>query len=80
MFSDVAKHSHWGHTKAGYVAHFGLAPYFQELKLSKLSDYPTFLHLLTNDDSLNSSVQKGQMDIIIRFWDWETLCCHTHAT
>ena len=35
--SDIAKRIQFGPTEAGYVAHFGLAPYFHEL-MSKLSD------------------------------------------
>ena len=43
--------------------------------LSKLSDCPYFS--LSFDESANSSVQKGQMNIIIRFWDLETNCVAT---
>ena len=38
--SDVVKQFQCGHTKAGYVAHFGSVPYFHELMLSKLPDCP----------------------------------------
>ena len=40
--SDIAKQFQCGRTKAGYVAYFGLAPYFHELMLPKLSDCPYF--------------------------------------
>ena len=32
--SDIAKRLQCGRTKAGYIAHFGLAPHFHELMLS----------------------------------------------
>ena len=47
--SDIAKPFQCGHTKAGYVAHFGLAPYFHEL---------TFLYLLLNFQTFQSRMVK----------------------
>ena len=38
--SDIAKWSQCECSKAGYVAHFSLAPYILERMLSKLSDCP----------------------------------------
>ena len=72
---DIAKQLQCGCTKVGYVAHFGLPPYFLELLLSKLSDCPDFS--LSFDESSNISVQKCQIDIIIQFWDSETNCVAT---
>ena len=46
--SDIAKRIHCGYSKADYVAHFGLMPYFDELMLSKLSNCPYISYLLTN--------------------------------
>ena len=51
---DIAKQLQCGCTKVGYVAHFGLPPYFLELLLSKLSDWPYFS--LSFDESSNISV------------------------
>ena len=70
--SDIAKQFQCERTKAGFIAHFGLAPYFHKLMLSKMSDCPYIS--LSFAESLHSSVQKGQMDIIIRFWDSEKNC------
>ena len=67
--SDIVKWFQCRRTKAGYVAHFSLAPYFHELMLSKLSDCPNFS--LTFDKSSNSFVRKGQLDIL------ETNCVAT---
>ena len=62
--SDIVKRLQCGCTKVAYVAHFGLTPYFHELMLLD-SSYIS----LSFDEFSNSSVQKGQMDIIIRFWE-----------
>ena len=64
--NHITKRVQCGRTKAGNVAHFGLAPYFHELMLSKLSDCPYIS--LSFDKSWNSWVQKSQTDIIIWFW------------
>ena len=73
--SDLAKRFHCGRIQASYVAHCGLAPYFHELILSKLSDCPYIS--LSFDESSNSSVEEGQMDIIIPFWGSYTNCVAT---
>ena len=72
--SDVTGRFQCELTKTGYVAHFGFSPHFHEL-MSKLSDCPYIS--LSFDESSNSSVQKGQMSIIIRFQDSETNCVAT---
>ena len=54
--SDLAKRFHCGRIQASYVAHCGLAPYFHELILSKLSDCPYIS--LSFDESSNSSVEE----------------------
>lgn len=65
--SDIAKRFQCGRTKAGYVAHFGLAPYFKNNLLSQLSPCPYYS--VSFDESLNNVVQKGQMDFNVRYWD-----------
>lgn len=65
--SDIAKAFQCGRTKAGYMSHFGLAPYFHSLLLSKITTVPYYT--VSFDESLNVVVQKGQMDLLIRFWD-----------
>ena len=71
--SDIAKRFHCGHTKADYVTHFGLMPYFDELILSKLSDCPYISYLLTNFKTVQS-----RKVIIIRSSDSETNCVTKH--
>jgi hypothetical protein len=65
--SDIAKSFQCGPTKAGYVATFGLSIYFQNLLLSTLSTVPYYT--VSFDESLNPIFQKGQMDLLVRFWD-----------
>ena len=65
--SDIAKSFQCGRTKAGYVATYGLAPYFQNELLSTLSTVPYYT--VSFDESLNPIFQKGQMDLLARFWD-----------
>ena len=42
----------------------------------KISSCPQYA--VSFDESLNSSVQKGQMDLILRFWDSNTNSVATH--
>ena len=50
--SDIAKLFQYGHTKAGYIAYFDLAPYSNGLMLSKLPDCSYVS--LSFDESSNS--------------------------
>ena len=65
--SDIAKSFQCGRTKAGYVATYGPAPYFRSELLSILSNVPYYT--VSFDESLNQIFQKGQMDLLVRFWD-----------
>ena len=67
--SNIAKSFQCGRTKASYVAHFGLAPYFYEQLLAIITNGPYYTILF--DESLNESVQQGQMNILVRFWSDE---------
>lgn len=67
--SNIAKSFQCGRTKASYVAHFGLAPFFYEQLLAIITNTPYYTILF--DESLNESVQQGQMDILVRFWSDE---------
>ena len=77
MFPEngVVKSFQCGGTEAGYDAHFGLAPYFHQQMLPKLLG--SLYISLSFEESLSRSCQKGQMDIIIQFWDLETNCVAT---
>ena len=67
--SEIAKKMTLKRTKVGYFINFGIAPYFEELLLCEVKTYP--FHVISFDESLNKKLQKGQMDILIRFWDIE---------
>ena len=56
--------------KIGYMINYGLAPYFLREFQENCKKYD-FL-VLGFDESLNKIVQKGQMDVFIRFFDPET--------
>ena len=74
--SDILKRFQCGRTKAGYVAYFGLAPYFHELMLPKLSDCPyfslSFWQILKHFSSERSN---GYHYSILGLGD--KLCCHS---
>ena len=58
-----------GRTACGYIINHGLAPYFVELLLEEVKLSPKYV--LYFDESLNKKLQKGQMDILVRYWDYE---------
>jgi hypothetical protein len=53
--------------KTSYLIAFGLAPFFHGELVSGLSSSETFV--VCFDESLNKVIQKGQMDVHIKFWD-----------
>ena len=57
----------YGFPKTSYVTTYGLAPYFHSLLLQKISSSPH--QVVSFDESLNNSIQKGQMDLLIHYWD-----------
>ena len=64
--SEIATRFQCGQTKAGYVAHFSLAPYFNDIFCSQISTCPYYA--VSFDESLNDVVQKVQMDLNIWYW------------
>ena len=58
-----------GRTKRGYIINHGLVPYFVELLLEEVKLSPKCVSSF--DKSLNKKLQKGQMDIFVRYWDYE---------
>ena len=55
--------------KCGYIITHGIAPHFEQLLLEDVSRSPFFA--LSFDESLNKSLQRGQMDILVRYWEME---------
>ena len=62
--SDIAKMT-LKKDKCGYMINYGIAPHLQELLLSEIKSSP--FYSLSFDESLNSKLQKGQMDISCSF-------------
>ena len=52
-------------SKCGYVINHGIAPYQERLLLQEVTNSPSYV--LSFDESLNKHLQKGQMDIIVRY-------------
>ena len=69
MFPDsaIAKQFKMGKTKTNYVICYGLAPYFKENLLCELRK-ASFL-VTSFDESFNKVIKKGQMDVLVRFWN-----------
>ena len=69
MFPDIeiAKLLQCGQSKVSYEAIFGLAPYFWNALLSTISNVPYYTPWF--DGTLNLIFSKGQMDLLVWFWD-----------
>lgn len=67
MFPDsqIAANMSVGRDKAGYVIKYGLAPHFHE-ELRSETNGP---FAVAFDESLNKVCQRGQMDVVVRYWD-----------
>lgn len=64
--SDIAKKFQLKKDKTSYTICFGLAPFFKNELSALLSSLESYV--ICFDESLNKVVQKGQMDIHVRFW------------
>ena len=69
MFPDrsIAQKFTFGKTKASYNITHGLASYFHDLVYNSVLQSDHIVTCL--DESLNEVVQKGQMDLCVRYWD-----------
>lgn len=67
--SEIAKSMKLQRTKMSYTLVYGIAPYFHD-QLREECDEADHI-VLGFDESLNKVVQKGQMDIVIRYWNSE---------
>ena len=70
-YSKIARNLKLGKTKCSYVLCHGIAPYCNNV-LHETLKKTTYLVVLF-DESYNSSVKKGQMDMHVRFWNDELL-------
>ncbi|XP_054720775.1 uncharacterized protein LOC129230403 [Uloborus diversus] len=71
MFTDslIAQKMQLQRTKIAYSILYGIAPYFKDNLLRKLSDVKCFT--VGFDESLNKVSQRTQTDINVRFWNLE---------
>lgn len=69
MFNDsqLAQKMKLSSSKLGYYITFGLGPYFNEKLENSIIRCNFFVACF--DEALNKISQKGQMDIVIRYWD-----------
>ena len=63
---QVAEKFSCGRTKCGYYINHGLAPHFLERLMTEVNESPKYVLLF--DESLNKMLQKGQMDVLVRYW------------
>lgn len=68
--SEIAKHFRCGPDKCSYLITFGLAPFYRDSLIHKVSE-SNLPFVILFDESLNDTLQKSQMDLIVRFWDSE---------
>lgn len=68
--SEIASKFILGRDKMSYLIHHGLASYFRESLLQKLRKCPWFV--VSFDEAINRISQRGQMDLIIRYFEDET--------
>ena len=68
MFYDshIAANYECGRTKQGYLITFGLAPYFRDILVRDIRNCDSYTVIF--DEAFNSTMQKDQMDILVRFW------------
>ena len=67
--SEIAKKMTLGRTKCGYIINHGIAPHLNELLLAEANQSP--FYVLSFDESLNKHLQRGKMDVLVRFWNNE---------
>lgn len=69
MFPDskIAQKFTLGQAKVAYTVVYGLAPYFQSSLTDAVNKCEVFVACF--DEALNRIAQRGQMDIVVRFWD-----------
>jgi hypothetical protein len=63
----VAEKLSLGRTKASYIINYELAKFFAPQLEDKLKSTESFV--ICFDDSLNRVVQRGQMDLVVRYFD-----------
>ena len=62
-------------TKCGYFVNQGIAPHFLQLLYEEIRLSPYYT--VSFDESLNKSLQRGQMDVLIRYWNTDVSMAET---
>ncbi|GBN32939.1 hypothetical protein AVEN_43414-1 [Araneus ventricosus] len=80
MFSDsaLAQQFQLGKDKVSYIIHCGISHYFHETLLDTLRNCSDIT--ICFDESLNKVAQKGQMDLIARFWMEGNVCTRYYGS
>ena len=71
--SEICKKAKLGKTKMSYTVNYGLAPYFKEQLVSQLKKCDEIV--VCFDEAFNVISGRGQMDIVVRYWDDKTNKC-----
>ena len=72
--SDIAKKCTCGEKKASYLTCLGIALYFKSLLKEKIRSADGYVLLF--DESLNSELEKKQMDFHVRIWNHNKVETH----
>ena len=65
--SGIAQNMKIGKTKCSYVLVHGIFPHFKDILMKSLQEAPFIV--ISFDESFNSVAKKGQVDLLIRYWD-----------
>ena len=68
--SEIANTVKLGKTKMSYTVNYGLAPYFKDQLLSQLKKCKEIV--VCFDEAFNEISKRGQMDIVVRYWNEES--------
>ena len=68
--SEICKKVKLGKTKMSYTVNYGLAPYFKKRLVSQLKKCDEIV--VCFDEAFNVISKRGQMDIVVRYWDDKT--------
>ena len=80
--SEIAQRFSLARDKARYMITYGLAPYFHDNLRSILTSIdPVPLYSVSFDESMNRILQRGQMDLHVRYWcDTKKIACTRYWT
>lgn len=80
MFTDsaIAQQFQLGKDKVSYFIHYGISTYFHEVLRDALKNCSDVT--ICFDESLNKVAQKGQMDLIARFWIEGKVCTRYYGS